>query len=369
MINKVLSPVAYVIPFFLAFGLAAVLTPLVRRYAMAKGILDKPQMSPDRKIQAGPVPLLGGLAVYASFTIAVLFYTFFTERLLGGYLLPKHIFGILLGGGLLMIGGYLDDRFTLRWHKQLLWPIAAALVIIASGIGVSYITNPLGGTIALDQISFTVFSAHGLPYKIVLFADIFAFVWLLGSMFTTKFLDGLDGLVSGITAIGSFIIFFLSLTKDVAQPETALLAILVAGAMAGFLLFNIHPARVFLGEGGSLWAGFMLGVLAIISGAKIATALLILGIPLLDVLWVVIRRLLGRRSPFAADRGHLHFRLLDVGFSHRGAVLFLWMTSLLFGVAALFSNTKAKLIWLIVLGLFTVALLTSLVALHRKRTS
>jgi UDP-GlcNAc:undecaprenyl-phosphate/decaprenyl-phosphate GlcNAc-1-phosphate transferase len=341
----------YILPFVIAFVLSLLLTMVVRRLALRWQIVDRPEASPERKIQKAPVPLLGGVAIFLAMVMVVSYYTFFTHRVLGGYLLPKYLVGMLIAGLLLMIGGWLDDRRSLTPGKQIVWPLAASLVIIASGIGISYITNPFGGTINLDAVRVQLFTWGGLPYHFVLFADLFAFIWLMGMMYTTKFLDGLDGLVGGITTIGAFVLFFLSLTKDVAQPETALLSIIFAGACTGFLVFNFHPAKIFLGEGGSLFTGFMLGTLSIISGAKIATALLIMGIPILDVVWVIIRRLFfEKKSPFkTADKKHLHFRLLDSGFSHRGAVLFLYMVSLLFGVAALFLGSKQKVIAFVVL--------------------
>lgn len=341
----------YIVPFLLSIGISLVLTLIVRRVAIRQVVLDRPETSPDRKVQPVAVPLLGGVAIFLSVVLVTAGYTLFSGRILGGYLLPKYLIGILAGGLLLMVGGYLDDRYNLRPAKQIIWPILAVLAIIASGIGIRYITNPLGGVLILDSIKIKLLTIGAVPYYLTLWADLFAFVWLLGMTYTTKFLDGLDGLVSGMTTIGAVILFFLSLNKEVAQPETALLCVILAGSCLGFLAFNFHPAKIFLGEGGSLFTGFMLGVLSIISGAKIATALLIMGIPILDVVWVIVRRLFfEKKSPFrTADRKHLHFRLLDIGFSHRGAVLFLYCVSLLFGVVALFLGSRQKLVALFVL--------------------
>ena len=170
--------------------------------------------------------------------------------------------------------------------------------------------------------------------------------------------------------IAAIIIFALSLTNDVAQPETALLSIIFAGALAGFLIFSFHPARIFLGEGGSTFIGFILGVLAIISGAKIATALLIMGVPLLDVAWVIIRRVFKeKRSPFWADKKHLHFRLLDMGLSHRQAVTFLYVVTGMFGITSLFLSTKGKLIALVVLSIVMVLLALFLVWIYKRKNS
>ena len=166
----------------------------------------------------------------------------------------------------------------------------------------------------------------------------------MGMMFTTKFLDGLDGLVTGVVAIGALIIFFLSRDPRWLQPEVALVALIFAGACLGFLVWNWHPAKIFLGEGGSLFTGFVLGTLAIISGGKIATTLLVMGLPALDVVRVIARRAQKKTSVFAGDNEHLHFKLLRSGLSQRQAVILLYSLSLIFGLSALVLQTTYKLI-------------------------
>ncbi|MBI5037248.1 MAG: undecaprenyl/decaprenyl-phosphate alpha-N-acetylglucosaminyl 1-phosphate transferase [Candidatus Kerfeldbacteria bacterium] len=364
-----LSINAYIIPFGVACAVSMLCTVVVRRFAIRRGIVDRPEEAPDRKRQSQPVPLLGGVAIFCTLLLVVGGYAFFTDRVLGGYMLPKYLIGMAVAGLLLMIGGYLDDRFHLTPGKQIIWPVLACLIVIGSGIGVTYITNPFGGTVALDTIKLQLFSISHIPYYFVVLADLFAFVWLMGMMYTTKFLDGLDGLVSGITTIGACVLFFLSIHQDVAQPETALLAVILAGACAGFLIFNFHPARIYLGEGGSVLTGFMLGVLAIISGAKIATAMLVMGIPILDVAWVIVRRLWRGASPFrTADLSHLHFRLLDIGMSPRLAVVSLYALSIVFGGAAVFiSNSEQKLTALLVLAAVMLLLIALIVARYHRR--
>ena len=150
-------------------------------------------------------------------------------------------------------------------------------------------------------------------------------------------MDGLDGLVAGVTVIGSIFIFFTALIKDVPQYDTALLALVLAGSCLGFLFFNFHPAKIFLGESGSTFCGFMLGVLSIVSGSKVAITLMLLGLPILDLGRTVVRRLIAGQSPFkTADRKHLHHLLLDWGFSHRSAVLIIYLVTILLGAFALF---------------------------------
>lgn len=324
-----------------AFIVTVVMTPLVGKLARHFGILDHPDSG--RKRHARVTPLMGGVALFLGLTAAISV-AYLTGELPGEHIQGKFLIGILVASALLVLGGVLDDKFDLSPRKQIIWPILASLVVITSGIGVTFITNPFGGQLYLDEYAVTVLWWQGIPYKFTLLADIFTVVWLLTMTYTTKFLDGLDGLVSGVTVIGGFVIAAVSLMRDVSQPDTAMLALIVSAVFFGFLLFNFHPARIFLGEGGSTLAGFLLGVLAIISGGKIATTLLVLGLPLVDAGMVVLRRLRGHRSPARGDRSHLHFRLLDIGFSPRQAVLVFYLLAALFGTATLFLGGGQKLI-------------------------
>ncbi|OGY42912.1 MAG: hypothetical protein A2Y67_03520 [Candidatus Buchananbacteria bacterium RBG_13_39_9] len=359
MINQI------IIAFAISFLLSIILTLAVRQIAIRFKIFDLPNA--ERKIHQTPIPLLGGIAVFLSFALALLLLTYGTNWIIGGFILPKHIWGIISAGLVLIIGGALDDIYNLKPKFQIIFPVIAALIIISFGIGISHVRNPFGGIISFLNWQFILFWFQGIPYKITLFADLFTLIWLMGMMHTTKLLDGLDGLVSGITAIASLIIFAVSLNKIVAQPNTALMALILAGAFAGFLIFNWHPAKIFLGESGSLFAGLMIGVLAIISGSKVATTLLIMGIPILDVLWIIIRRIFKRKKVSIGDSKHLHFRLLDVGFSQRQAVLFLYSLTALFGLAALFLQTFGKLIAMIVLSIVMIILAVYLVIIYQYK--
>ncbi len=349
----------------IAFLAAIVVTPMVRATSTRLGIVDRPDGG--RKTHSRPIPLLGGLALFFAIAFTIL-WALYAGWLPGPHIKEKYLFGLLLATTLLVIGGALDDRFNLRPSRQIIWPILATLAVVASGIGVVYITNPLGGQLVLDRISVVVLWWKGIPYRFTLLADIFTFLWLLGMTYTTKLLDGLDGLVSGITVIGAIIIAVVSITRDVAQPDTATLALIVAGAFLGFLLFNFHPATIFLGEGGSTLAGFLLGTLAIISGGKIATTLLVIALPLFDAAIVILRRMfVERRSPTSADRTHLHFRLLDLGFTPRQVVLFYWFVAALFGVATFVLQGWEKLIVLALVGSVIIATTAVTMIIFKKR--
>lgn len=349
-----LSDMAYLLSAAAAF-LAAFLAALgVRRLAVRAGAVDKPDAS--RKLHDRPVPLWGGAAVFVGLVAGLGLAIAAGWLPGGGEIRLKHLIGFLLAALVLAAGGMLDDKYGLQPSRQVFFPVLAAAIVIVAGVGIRYVTNPLGGLIHLDHIEFTVLWWEGIPYRLTLLADLFSLLWLLGMTYTTKLLDGLDGLVSGLTVIGCLVIAAVSQLREVAQPDTALVALVAAAAFGGFLILNFHPAKLFLGEGGSTLAGFTLGALAIISGGKIATALLILGLPILDAALVIVQRIRRRRSPFSGDRGHLHFRLLEFGWSHRQAVLFYYLTALLFGVSTLVLRGPEKVAVLAFLAVVAVVL-------------
>lgn len=335
----------YLIPLVSSFILSAFFTPLVRQVALKLKIIDQPG---GRKIHNKPTPLLGGVAIFSAFSLTTVILWqigFITDIKIS----DLNIAAILIAGLVLISGGIFDDKYNIQAFKQILFPVAAIVIVLMSGIRIQFITNPLGGI-----IEFT-------PYL----GTVIAFFWLLGMIYTTKLLDGLDGLVAGVTTIGSLIIFIVSLAWDVPLSGTSVMALILAGSSLGFLIFNFHPAKIFLGEGGSVFCGFMLGVLAIISGSKIATALLIMGIPILDVIWVIIKRIWKGRSPVKGDNQHLHFRLLDIGLSHRQAVLFLYFITGFFGLSSIFLSSSGKVIALIFLIIFMVILAGSLFTIYK----
>ena len=339
----------FILVFLIAFVLSFVFTKLVIWLAHRQGILDYP--SSDRKIHSKPTPLLGGVAIYASFlfTIFILWQSYqLTDERISLVMLAW----FLLAGLILIVNGFLDDKYSLPAQVTIWGPIIASLVIITVGLKINYITNPGGGVLHID----TLFSSlSGLATFIPI---LITFLWLMGITYTTKLLDGIDGLTSSIGLIASLVIFVVSLSWDVQGSTTSLLSLALAGAILGFLVFNWHPAKIFLGEGGSTFVGFSLGVLAIISGSKIATALLVMGLPVLDIIWVIIRRIRRKKAFWRADRQHLHFRLLLAGLSQKQVVIFLSLVSLSFGVISILFTTKAKIGALIALLIFMLLLST-----------
>lgn len=320
---------------------AACATPLVRSLARRWGALDQPG---PRKVHAAAVPLLGGWAVWLGFAVAA-GAAWYAGWLNDGRLTGLQVGCLLLATFGLLVGGSLDDRFSLPPLGQVAFPVAASLLLVYAGVNVDVVTNPVGsGLWYLAQTSLW------LP-------SIVAFIWLLGMTYTTKLLDGLDGLATTTAAIAGVALFIASLSWDVPRSGTSLLCLALVGACLGFLPFNWHRASVFLGEGGSTFLGFTLGALAIISGAKIATAVLVMGVPMLDVAWVIGRRVLAGQNPFAsADRRHIHHRLLDAGLSQPRAVLVLAAIAASFASVALLQRTAGKVIGLGLLAAFMLGL-------------
>ncbi len=338
-------------PFFfiLTAVLAWLLASIIRTAAEHFGVLDYPDS--ERKQHRRPTPLLGGVAIFLAVGISL-----YAGRsiIVSGNLEAHHWLGVLAGAACLIIGGIIDDVKKLSAGKQIIFPVLAAVCVIVGGVGIEKVTNPFGGYIYLAP---AVSAA-------------FAFVWILGMTYTTKLLDGLDGLVTSVAGIGSFIIFLFTMTTRWYQPDVGFAALMVSAACFGFLILNWHPAKIFLGEAGSLFLGFMLGVLSIISGGKIAIALLIMGIPILDVAWTIVRRLMAGRNPFRfGDRQHLHFRLLDSGIGPRVTVVLFCSASLIFGLSALFLQSRGKIISLIGLAVVMALVLIGFNLLDRKAKS
>jgi len=310
--------------FILALVLSLLLIPVAKRVALKLQIVDKPDFV--RKIHTKPIPLSGGVVIFAVF-FAVIF--LFHDQLLVGNLDWHHWLGFFAGSLILIIGGVLDDKYNLKPKYQIIFPLLAIVAVLLGGVEIAKLSNPFGGYFSLSTIAWL--------------SPVFISVWLLGMMYTTKLLDGVDGLVGGVSTIGALVIFLFTITTKYYQPDIAFAALVLAGAILGFLFYNFNPASIFLGEGGSLFLGFALGVLAIISGGKIAIALLVMGIPIFDVAWTILRRVISGKNPFkTADKKHLHHRLLALGLSQRQTVYVFYSLSALFGLSGLFLQSQGK---------------------------
>lgn len=335
MLFYMIMPHWWIYPVIVSFLLSLIFGDIGRSLGRRLGFLDEPKK--DRKKHKGGVSTLGGAAIYVAFSVVVITVLIWNDHFVSGDITHWHVVGFLLGGFVLIIGGLFDDKYDLPPKLSILFPVIAALLAAGFGIGVSKITNPLGGFFEISSlVSFLV-----------------TIIWLVGVMYTTKLLDGLDGLAGGVSAIGMMMIALLALTAAFYQPDVALLAIIGAGTVLGFLVWNVHPASLFLGEGGSTLIGYMLGVVAVIAGSKIATALLVVAVPLFDILFVLWDRKRSGKSLFSGDRRHLHHRLRDAGWSVQQVVWFYYAIALAFGLTTLVFESWQKLVALAVLFILT----------------
>jgi len=342
----------YIFPFILTFSLSALLTLFIRRWALKRELVDYPA---PRKIHDKPIPRLGGIAVFLSFFLVVLGYlifasdklSFVTEKVLG---IDKNLLGVLLGAFVLVGAGIYDDIKGMKPITKLIFQFVAAGFVAGFGIRIWWFSNPFGSQIVLGAWS-----------------PVFVVLWIVLLTNVVNWLDGLDGLATGVSSIAAIVLFFLSLQPFVNQPATALLCIILAASALGFLPFNFNPAKIFLGDSGAMFLGYMLAIFAIISGGKVATAFLVLGIPIFDAIWVILRRLWGKKAPWIADKRHLHHRFLEAGFNQKQAVFLLYGITLAFGVLALYSNTLGKF-WAF-LGLLGLMILLAfiLIMLEQRR--
>lgn len=322
--------IVYVLTGSVALTLSLLITPLVRYLAWRWRMLDEPKA--PRKLHEQTTPLLGGWALTASWlTTLLLVSTAIPFRNPLSFTATTTMIVAII---VVLLIGSLDDRYTLRAPIQLfLLCIPVALL--------------LGADIRVVSVRF--FDGSIVTFSLI-FSIALTFLWVMTVMVAMKILDGLDGLLSGVGGIAALVIAVVSLLPQLNQGSVALIAVALAGACFGFLFYNWHPASIFLGESGSLLIGFALATLSIIAGTKMVTLLTVLAVPLFDLVWVALRRILfERHSPLNADRGHLHHRLLSLGFTHRQTVIILWLFAALGGVGAVMLQTAQKIVFILLL--------------------
>jgi UDP-GlcNAc:undecaprenyl-phosphate/decaprenyl-phosphate GlcNAc-1-phosphate transferase len=315
---KLIATFGDILPILVAAFIASALlslvaTPMVVRVAERLGAVDQPN---PRRVNASPVPRGGGVAVAFAFLLVAGVVVILNEQMdlvkdrVG--IDSAEFVGVMLGGTLAMLLGLLDDAFQLRARWQLLTQLSVATIPVVAGVVPTFLNNPVGpGTIPLVS-----------PFNAA-----FTVVWILGMINSINFIDGLDGLSSGIALIAALTLGVISFTTAIGvtgQPMVGVLCFILAGSLLGFLRWNFHPARIFIGTTGVMFVGYMLAILSILGAAKVAVALLVLGVPIIDTFWIIVRRLATGHSPFTPDRGHIHHRLLDLGLSHAQTVLVIY---------------------------------------------
>ena len=334
---------SYLLISIIALTLALLLTPLASRLGRRLNIVDRPG---GRRAHKGAVPRLGGVALFGAFGVAV-GVAAWRGALTAGYSAGDltRLKGLLIGGLGAFLFGLIDDRFDLRPGPQLVLQFILSLIALATLLWLERFTLPFFGLVALDTYAWG-------PWVYVPLTVL----WMMGMMNTVNWLDGLDGLAAGVGAILCLVLAVHM--HGVGQPSVALLPLALLGALMGFLPYNVAPARVFLGSAGALFLGYALAGLGLIAGGRVATALMVMGLPVVDVVWQIVDRVRHHHSPAHADRGHLHFRLLDLGLSQRAIVLLYWGFCALFGLLALTVSSRLyKLLALVGIGVVVVVVL------------
>lgn len=314
--------------FIAAFALAVLLTPLVKKFAFRVGAVDVPNA---RKVHTRIMPRLGGLAIYASFTFVILLFLLLVPD---QYLLAsnRNLIGALLTGGtIIVLIGALDDRFDLSAKLKLLIQIGAACVVVFGfDIHLNIVNIPFGS--AMQPVAEWI----GIPLTII---------WIVGVTNAINLIDGLDGLAAGVSAIA--IASIMGMGVIMGNGTVVLLSIVLLGSILGFLVFNFHPAKIFMGDSGALFLGFSLAMLSMLGFKQITllsfvTPLLIIGVPLSDTFFAIVRRWVNKKPLMKADKGHLHHCLQQLGFSHRQTVLIIYGIAAFFGVCAVLQSAFTK---------------------------
>ena len=308
-------------PFIVSVVISFVATFFVIKLAWKFGIVDDPKKSKHPKIiHKYPIPRGGGLAIFiAVVTSSLIFLP-----------LDKHLISILIGATIIILVGVYDDKYNINPYFRLGAQFFAASIPIMAGIGISYTTNPFGGIINLSSIQ----------------SNLFALFWIVALMnFLNMGAKGVDGQLTGVVVIASAVIAILSFkfSADIAEWPVIILALITTGAFLGFLPWHIYPQKIMPSFSGSNLAGYLLGILSILTTTKVGTLALVLAIPLIDTSYTIIRRLLQGKSPVWGDRGHLHHRLLDHGWNKAQVAYFYWFITAIFGLIALSLNAQTKL--------------------------
>jgi len=341
------------------YGIIALVTFVVSFLLVLLGLKFFPKWNlmdcPERYgIKRAPIPYYGGVLIFLGFLISVLIFVD----------LSREVVGLLIGSGLIVFVGFLDDKFRLSPILRIFVQVLSAVILVASGVGILSISNPFGGVIDLN-----LFHVYGVP----LLGALFTVVWIVLITNTMNFLDGVGGLSSGVSFIASLTIFFLSVRPDIhadpaSQQIVAFLALILAFCALAFLIFDFPPAKILMGDSGSTFLGFVLATLAIFSGGKVATAFLVLGIPILDASWVIFRRIFEGKKPWQGDLKHLHHRLLYLGLTDYSVLFVVYGLSVLFGVLAIICvSTKQKFFVLIGLVVLMLVLIAGILSFSKKK--
>lgn len=328
----------YISAFLTASILSFVLTPLAKKLAHKIGAIDVPK--DDRRVHKTPIPRLGGLAIYLA-----TFITIFVFGLMGEVTMDSSIVAIFIGASIIVVMGMVDDTKPLSAKVKLLGQIIAALVLVKGGIRIEVFSNPF-----IEGYNVTSLGVFSIPVTVI---------WIVGITNTLNLIDGLDGLAAGVGAIASLSLFFVAANFVNISPfyyVVMFIAVVLSGAAVGFLPYNFNPAKIFMGDTGSLFLGYMFAVLSVRGVMKGVTTLsfvlpiVILGLPIFDTAFAIVRRSLKGQPIMQADKGHVHHRFLRLGYTQKQTVLTMYLICVALGMIAFLLSNMTSINYLKHLG-------------------
>lgn len=322
----------FLTPFVVSFVISATLLILFILLNRKK-TFDDGRIS-DRHVNHRNISRFGGAALIISF-IATLLFNY-------DLVITTSLLGVFIALGMILIFGIIDDIKQLSWKIQLFFQTGVVLFVYLLGVRLQYITNPFGGIFLFDG------------YLIGL---IIVLVWALLLINSMNWIDGVDGVSSGIAFIGGATIFILSLRPEVNQPPVSIITAALLGCTLALIVFNFYPAKILAGTSGSMFMGFILAILAIFAGAKIATTLLVMAVPIIDAFWVIGERIRSKSSIFSADKRHLHYRLMELGWSQKKICFFYYMITIFIAILALNTGAIGKMTTFILFGIVMLGML------------
>lgn len=353
--------------FWLAFGafvISFLMTFLAVKVFPKLGLLDRPW---KYGLKRGRIPYYGGLVIFLVFLLLVVAVFSFGETFAGidfsQFTFSPQLIGFLIAASMIAVLGFLDDLFSLSPIIRLLVQFLAVCILIYSGIFIDSINLPI-----LGFLDFTQWEIGGWP--IIAFG--LTVFWVMGIINSLNFVDGVSGLSSGVTFISGLSIFLLSINSNLhADPSSqitiAILSLLIAFVALGFFVFDFPKPKILMGDTGSTFLGFTLASLAIFAGTKLATVFIVLGIPILDMVWAILRRTYNKKKFWQGDLDHLHHRLMEIGFSKRQVVLAYLSLTAIFGFLAVFLVGNSKKFFLIISLIILVILIASLLVFSKKK--
>lgn len=337
---------AHIIGAIISYLLGVFIVPLVISYSEKQGLIDEPN---ERKIHRKPISRLGGVAIWLSTMLTFLFLVF-----LSYYPYGSLVSGILLGSSLMFFLGLIDDIYNLDAKFKLFIQVAIVTLVYFLGVKIDTIINPFGGVIHLGHFSYII-----------------TLLWIVGISNAVNFIDGVDGLAGSVITVNSITLAIIAVAMVPPSPISALIGFILAGSMLAFLTYNFNPAKIFMGDSGALFAGFLLAALSITGVMKAAALAIILpfvvlAVPIADITYSSLRRISKGKSPFVADAEHIHHKLLKAGFTQKKTVLILTSVAIVAGAIAAFFAGSIKHYIGYILALIVIMIMMNLIKIFKK---